>query len=387
MEEQLAHSPLGASGAERWINCHGSVALLKALAMPESDEPDWTKTGIGGHEGAARALVEGLEAWELTGKTFHDVLMTPELVTPIGVYLDYCHSILSTTQWIEYRISSPVHKDFYGTVDFASLTPGEDGRNLLNVVDLKFGEGILVEAHENPQLAYYAFGLIDSMERQRSYVFDDAMIVRITIVQPRILWADSPVRTWDTTVGEIKTFIHTVVVPAMVASEFDDALSAGKWCRFCPAKLVCPLMTAMFGAAAKANPKHAEQMTPERLGLEYEAMKAVKFYITALERQALATLMAGTQVPGIKLVRKKANRAWKPGAPELASARYGADAFTKPELKTPAALEAAVPAAKDWVKEWAFTPDTGFTVALASEPGVAQTAIPATERFAGATDA
>jgi hypothetical protein len=123
------------------------------------------------------------------------------------------------------------------------------------------------------------------------------------------------------------------------------------------------------------------------MGLEYEASKAVKFYITALERQAMAILMRGEEIPLLQLERKKANRAWKPGAPDLASQRYGAQAFSKPELLTPAALEAAVPGAKDWIKQWAYTPDTGYTVGLKSDgkPGIKVT--PVAERFAAALEA
>ena len=388
MEDRPLHSPLGASGAERWQECHGSVGLLKLLQLDESDEADWTREGTAMHEAAAYALRDGLEAWELNGLTFHDTPITDALSAPLLTYLGYCRAIGGTTQWIEYGISSPIHPMFYGACDFGSLSPGDDGRSVLNVVDLKGGEGIPVEVDDNPQLKYYAFGLIDGLERQRSYVFDDAMVVRLAIVQPRITWHPAgPIRTWDTTVGEIKAWVHDVLVPHMNATQFDDSLKAGPWCRFCPAKLVCPLLTAMFGAAAKANPKHVEQMTPARLGLEYEASKAVKFYITALEKHALAVLMRGEDVPLIQLERKRANRAWKPGSPELAMQRYGQAAFSKPELLTPAALEAAVPAAKEWIKQMAYTPDTGFTVGLRSGGGHAVKATPVAERFATSLEA
>lgn len=36
-EQRPAHSPLGASSAERWMNCPGSVALLKDLKMETTD--------------------------------------------------------------------------------------------------------------------------------------------------------------------------------------------------------------------------------------------------------------------------------------------------------------------------------------------------------------
>src|ERR1700737_4068962 len=42
------HSPLGASSAERWMNCSGSVALIAALktgGAPEEAEPDYRTDG------------------------------------------------------------------------------------------------------------------------------------------------------------------------------------------------------------------------------------------------------------------------------------------------------------------------------------------------------
>jgi hypothetical protein len=377
------HSKLGASGAERWMNCHGSVALLKHLGLAHEDEQDWTREGTAMHEAAACGLLQGLEAWELVGMTFNNTRISAELANPVQVYLDYVRS-LGDIQHVEYAISSPVHPLFYGQLDYGRVGVELSGQ-VVDVVDYKGGEGLPVEIENNPQLKYYAFGLIDGIERQTDHKFSPTTKVRLTIVQPRITWhPDGTVRTWETTVGAIKDWVHGILVPAMRATEFDDSLDAGSWCRFCPAKLVCPLLTAGFGAMALANPKHVEAMTPERLGLEYQAIKAVKHYITAVERQALAALMRREAVPGLKLVRKKANRAWKPGAPELARSRYGDKAFTKSELLSPAALSDAIPAAKDWVKEFAFTPDTGLTVALATEPGVAQTAPSAVERFSAA---
>lgn len=383
--DRPAHSKLGASGAERWMNCHGSVTLLKHLQMDESDEADWTREGLAMHEAAAYALKEGLEAWELVGSTFHDTLITTALANPLLTYLQHVRS-LGELQHVEYAISSPVHELFYGTLDYGSVNIAPSGQ-VIDIVDLKGGEGVAVEVEDNAQLKYYAFGLIDGIERQTGQSFADTTVVRLTIVQPRVSWhPDGTVRTWETSVYVLKAWVHGVLVPHMKAAEFDRSLAAGSWCRFCPAKLVCPLLTAGFGAMSKASPDHVQQMTPERLGLEYEAIKAVKHYITAVERQALASLTRGEQVPGLKLVRKRANRAWKVGAPEIARERFGEAAFSKPELLTPAGLEAAVPAAKDWIKQMAFTPDTGYTVALASEPGVAQTAVPLVERFAAALE-
>ncbi len=140
--ERPAHSPLGASGAERWMNCAGSVTLLNALGEDLSDEPDYRREGVAMHEGAAHALEQNLDAWELVGMEFNQTAMTPELADPIQIYLDYCRT-LKGERYIEYAISSPVHPQFYGTLDYGCYGP------TLEIVDLKGGQGVMRTIHRS----------------------------------------------------------------------------------------------------------------------------------------------------------------------------------------------------------------------------------------------
>jgi hypothetical protein len=48
--------------------------------------------------------------------------------------------------------------------------------------------------------------------------------------------------------------------------------------------------------------------------------------------------------------------------------RFGDEAFTKPELKSPAEMSKIGPVAKTLVSEYAFTPQTGLTVAPIGDP-------------------
>lgn len=392
------HSRLGASGAERWMKCPGSVELLKNLHLPETDEPDYRREGVAIHEAAAAALEGQLDAWELVGETFNATPMTAALTVPLQTYIDHCRPLMAATNtWgVEYRISSPVHPLFYGTADFWAIAPPRQEMtatevlhgNALHIVDLKGGEGIMVEVDDNVQLMYYAFGVIDGLERQKGYVFDNAMPVVLTICQPRGFHMDGPVRSWSTTVFDIKAWIHGVLVPAMLAVEYDDTLDPGGWCRFCPAKLVCPLLTTLFEAAAKANPKHLPDTSDAALGLNYRYLEAVTFYVKALKEEAYRRMMAGhtlslgEDVGALKLVRKKSNRVWKDGAPQLAASKFGQDAWTTPEIKSPAELE-KMPAAKPWVKEFCYAPDTGLTVALPDDPKPGVLVRPLAQRYAG----
>lgn len=372
-----AHSPLGASSAERWMNCPGSIALLKNLKIIEdTDEPDYRREGIAGHEAAAECLARDIDTWEIIHETFHDTKIDEDMAQAIQVYLDRVrpgiHGYHGSHFFIEARLARPeIHPAMFGTVDFAALKHDEQG-DFLDVTDLKMGVGIIVDPHDNEQMKYYAFMLLD----QHFVQLEDETRVRLTIVQPRAFHQEGPIRQWWTTAGYIRNWVKDELVPAMINAEMNAELDAGPWCRFCPAKLVCPLLTSLFGAAAKADPKITAHISDASLGRSYQYTGAVKFYLKALEEEVFRRLSTGKPVPGTKLVSKKANRVFpatiapdeEGGKPrpiaEVIQEKFGADAFSKPEIKGPATLEKLSQEARDFVQEYAYTPQAGLTVAL-----------------------
>ena len=172
----------------------------------------------------------------------------------------------------------------------------------------------------------------------------------------------------------------------MERAEIDTELNPGQWCRFCPAKLFCPLLTALFGAAAKADPNLIPNFGQQRIGLEYAQLEAVNFYTKALKDEVYRRNMLGNTVPNTKLVLKKANRVWDGTAEELAKERFGAEALKKPEVKSPAELEKLSAAAKTFVKEHAYMPQTGLTVAYENDPKPAVKVEKAADIFAHLID-
>ena len=123
-ESLPAHSPLGASGAERWMQCPGSVTLLNRLAIAQpSDEPDYQRDGTTAHAGAAYALVTDQDAWEIVGHTFEGQTFTQEMAEAVQVYLEAvreCDLATADAVFVEHRVHEPaLHRQFYGTVDCA----------------------------------------------------------------------------------------------------------------------------------------------------------------------------------------------------------------------------------------------------------------------------
>lgn len=410
--EREAHSTKGASSAERWMNCSGSSALIAAMDLPPTDEPSFTREGIAIHEAAAHCLASDIDSWEIVGETFHDTEMTGDMCDAIQMYLDRVRPSIQKGAYhreqffIEAKLAAPdVHEKMFGSVDFGALVGAievhlmevsvrEKAPNgFLDVTDLKGGEGIEVDPVDNPQMKYYGFMLIHTHFAH----LDDDFPVRLTIVQPRCWSYDGPIREYWTTVGDIKAWVIRDLLPAMHST--DDALLAGEWCRFCPAKLVCPMLVSLFRAASTADPKEIITLSGDGLGLSYNKIAAAKFYIKAVEDEVYRRLMAVKPVPGTKLVNKKAHRVFKETATvkvegkdvevpieEVIKQRFGAKAFTAPQLKSPPDLE-KLPEAREFVKEYAYMPVTGLTVAPADDRRIGIIVQSSQERFGAAAAA
>lgn len=337
------------------MNCPGSIGLIKEFNLPESDEPDYRSLGTSAHAAVYEAMSTGVDAWELVGRTFGKHEVDLDMMNAIQTYIDVCNEIIEKhpggERLLEQQIDLPdFHPLFFGTTDFAYILAKK-----LWVRDYKHGEGIAVDVENNPQIMYYAFGILER--------HPEVTEVDLGIVQPRGFHPDGPARTWPVSAEYIREWAYNKLRPAMERTAFDNDLVAGPHCRFCPAKLICPLMKSLFGAAMRADPKEVVTLSDESLSKSYQYTSVVKFYVKALEDEMYRRLQNGVTGLDAKLVQKKADRVFKPGAETAFRLKYGNKAFTEPKLRTPAQMEQLGQAAKEMVKEYAYTPMTGLTVA------------------------
>src|SRR6478609_1680674 len=132
------HSPLGASSAERWMNCPGSVTLIQALrSSPDYEEadPDYRRDGTQAHALAAHCLEGDIDCWEVDQAQFPE--LTAEMMNAVQEYLDYVRS-LNGHRWTERRVHLPeFHVSFFGTLDCV-VESGMD----CHVIDYKHGVGV-----------------------------------------------------------------------------------------------------------------------------------------------------------------------------------------------------------------------------------------------------
>lgn len=330
------HSVLGASSSHRWMKCAGSVRL-------SADQPDtssiYAMEGTAAHEVAEQCLRDGVDADLYIGQTIHvvdqsdpsgetqvPIEVTADMVEAVQVYLDYIRETAGSLDLhIEVRVSladvkpEDVDVDMFGTVDCAFYD--EDERHL-HVNDYKHGRGTVVEVPGNTQCLYYALGAILKLRKRPDKI-------TTTIVQPRAPHTDGPVRSFTYTWGEIIEFKDAVMAAAQRAMAPDAPVGpVGDHCKFCPAMAVCPAQheNALsvagdeFGTALEtlegADPG---ELTEGQFLQILEAADAIEDYLRAVRERAHMLLEQGVDVPGWKLVAKRATRRW---ADEETAAKY-----------------------------------------------------------------
>ena len=105
------------------------------------------------------------------------------------------------------------------------------GDKTMHVIDFKYGQGVLVEAEQNPQMMLYALGalrLFDSLY--------DIEEVAMTIYQPR----RENISTWTISVADLKAWAEEELIPrAKLAFEGKGDFMPGPWCTFCKAAVKC----------------------------------------------------------------------------------------------------------------------------------------------------
>lgn len=293
----LHSSIVGGSTAKRVMSCPASVNLC--AAMPPKPASTYADTGTLLHNVIAECLDKHLLPENFLGTKYNDIVLTPELMEdklwPALQSLDE----IDPNKEMEYAVESKVH--------FGDLLPGVFGStDLLGrradraiVLDWKFGDGVAVEAEENPQLMFYAAAAMKTPAL--SWVFDGAADLELIIVQPPF------VKRWVTSFDRIRQFERELMYAVKLSQGENPPMKSGEHCRWCAAKPTCPLMT---GAVDRALHSKIQALDSAQLGAALMKAELLEQWISDLRALALQSLENGGSVPGYKLVAKRATRKW-----------------------------------------------------------------------------
>ena len=369
---EKAHSELGASVAARWMACPGSVNLSRHVPTPPTTS--FAQEGTAAHALAEISLSHDVDPLMYVGATFEGVEVTEEMAEYVSVYVDFCKTLPSRQHWVEKKFTlAALHPPgpMFGTADFVAL----DAAETLYVVDLKYGQGVVVEAKNNKQLRYYALGALLSLPEGSAV---DRIVM--TIVQPRALHPDGPIREEEISYADLMEFAGELLDAAKATTRPDAPLNPGAHCRFCPASGVCPaqrdraqeIAQIEFGALPLDVPPEPSTLPPAVFADILGKLHILEDWATAMRAQAFAKLERGEDVPGHKLVAKRPTRRW-------ANAEHAMQALTAegvwneddlsvaPKMKSPAQVEKII-GKKNLPSELTTKVSSGYSMVPAHDP-------------------
>lgn len=369
-----AHSLLGASSAYRWLNCPGSFKLSQSA--PHRPSSIYAATGTLAHEfiegqvstaGFSRMPVRELgQTYQRDG---HTIIVDRELIDGVNRMLDYLFDVAVSADWVdvEFRVDlstyfpEPPPVPVFGTVDAAALTPP-----VLEIIDYKNGAGITVTPVENPQLMFYAAGVLALL---RSDLREQVQRLKLTVVQPHALGVP-PVRSWEISAVDLLMWVDEVLVPGVAHCARDDApLVPGDWCRFCPVVHACPQLHRDAVAMAKCEFDGTE-IVPNDLAVALETAERAELWIARLREFAVDQLEHQVRIPGWGLVPTRATRQWLAPDSDIADKlqELGAthDEVWETRVRSPAQIEKQLNRTRKGKRVW----DMARSLAEARSSGV-----------------
>jgi hypothetical protein len=322
------HSPFGGSTAARVLGCAGSTKLVAKVPEDLRRSTAYADRGTGLHTAAALILAEQETLESLVGQTINTYTIArddvEDALRPAFAYIDALLDSPGAEFYIEHRVVFPTIAGAFGTVDLLVRIG-----NTIHVVDYKFGAGVRVRALYpdgdadviNAQLLFYAVAARHSLPE----FFAGVESIVLTILQPVSIDLDAEmISTVTVTHAELDEFIAIYRAACAEALSDTPRLQRGPWCRFCPAKPICPEHTgplldlAQFTAptlrdtlvaSVAAPPDRAAYLQLIAKGLDL--IDDVKDLRAALHDQAKAALENGDVVPGYALSAGRAERHWR----------------------------------------------------------------------------
>ena len=327
------------SAAHRWLTCTASPRFLAEheAELPKDDSP-WAAEGTQAHEVAEKLLLG--EAYSCP----------PDMEEHVKGYADRVQSNLQTartgaTLHVETKVPLFYMPEREGRIDSAILDKSDA---TLIIRDLKYGEGVMVDAENNEQQAIYA----ESFIRSQWPDMPADGLVRIIIDQPRAR-EGATVKDWVLTRKELGLFCARIgAVARKIIADEDTQFAPGDACRFCDAKGICP---ARGNQALAVLPEETtmqlgglpppEGLTEDQMRRIVEAKGQLVDWLDSVEAHIFARLSDGKEFPGFKLVEGRSNRAWADEAEAAKKLRAFIpkdQLWSAPKFLTPAQAEKAL---------------------------------------------
>lgn len=294
------HALLSASSSHRWLNCPPSARLCEQYEDKGSYyAAEGTEAHALGEYKLKTAL--GIKAKDPTSALTR---FSEEMDECANGYAAYILELVETAKQtctdpvvlIEQRLDfSKYVEEGFGTGDCVIIADGT-----LHIVDYKHGQGVLVEAADNPQMKLYALGALE--------LFDgiyDIDKVSMTIYQPR----RDNVSTHTVFKESLYQWAEEVLKPtAEIAYAGKGEYNCGEWCQFCKAKYECRKRAEQNMELAKLDFKRPPLLEDDEIESILGKIDDLVSWASDIKDYALQAALGGKLWFGWKVVEGKSNR-------------------------------------------------------------------------------
>ena len=302
------HALLSASGADRWMSCTPSPRAEESVSEESSE---FAKEGTFAHTLAELKL--SLHLGEISKKDYNKRLKelktnefySGELEKYVDVYVNFAIEKINEAKartkdaliLLEMRLDySPWVREGFGTGDLVLISD-----DVLEIVDLKFGKGIKVEAQDNSQLKLYSLGAINEFG-----LLYDIKTIKMTICQPRL----DHISTDEVAADDLLDWAENIVKPlAELAYEGKGDFKSGDHCRFCRIRYSCRKRSEDNLKLACLDFRPPPTLTDEEIVEVLETIDDLVKWAKDVEEYAFKEAAnKGKQWPGFKLVEGRRTR-------------------------------------------------------------------------------
>ena len=294
------HAYLSASASHRWLSCPPSAKLC---AEVKDEASPYAQQGTDAHELCEYKVLHALG---------EDVKDPTENLDYFDTEMDestneYCSYVME-----QYEKAKQLCKDPQVLVeqrlDFSKWVPDGFGTGdcliiadkVLQIIDFKYGLGVLVEAENNPQMMCYALGALDTYDG-----IYDIESVEMTIFQPR----RGNVSTFTISKEDLLKWAEEYLAPiAQLAYNGEGEFHAGDHCQFCKVKATCRKRAEYNMELAAYDFEEPAMLDEDEIAEILPKIDSLITWANDLKDYALQQALSGVTYKGFKVVEGKSNR-------------------------------------------------------------------------------
>lgn len=348
MKEQInhsgrAHALLSPSSSHRWMNCTPSARLEESIPSTGSAA---SEEGTVAHELAEHAIrkylageyVPLLDELPVPKEIAENKYYSPEMDKYITDYVCYVCDIYEPEEGAKMSIERKFDLTRYVPECFGSCDCDIVGKTVINVIDLKYGKGVQVDANGNSQLMMYAIGVLNSLEPQHRSKIGK---VRMHIAQVRL----GNYSVFEMSARDLTHWaIHVLRPTAKKAFAGQGEAKVGAHCKFCRFKAQC---RAQRDALVNEFKTHGETkaLSLEEIGDVLNKADMFSDWLASVKQFAMSEALSGKHINGWKLVEGRSARVIKDEAEalkRLTEAGFDREALINTKLKGIGDLERTV---------------------------------------------